>query len=100
MPTAGRSRTSRRLVLVSGLLLLLAGALALGRGASLPRADCAFVNGAEPATRSPALASSITAFTPGMSRAAPTSIERITAAGCGQRTTRACRSPSSATSKV
>lgn len=44
----------RRAVLLSGVGLLLAAALGFGRGERQPRANCAFVNGAEPATLDPA----------------------------------------------
>lgn len=59
MPHASRSRATRRVLLLALGVLLVAGALALGRGASLPRADCAFVNGAEPATLDPAAITAI-----------------------------------------
>jgi oligopeptide transport system substrate-binding protein len=59
MPASGRARTGRprtvrRAVLFSGVGLLLAAGLGFGRGARSPRADSAFVNGAEPATLDPA----------------------------------------------
>jgi oligopeptide transport system substrate-binding protein len=59
MPVAGRSRTFRRVVFLSCLGVLLAAALGFGRGAHLDRADCAFVNGAEPATLDPAVITAI-----------------------------------------
>ncbi|HZO09477.1 MAG TPA: peptide ABC transporter substrate-binding protein [Myxococcota bacterium] len=59
MPRASRSRATRRVLLLALGVLILAGALALGRGASLERADCAFVNGAEPATLDPAAITAI-----------------------------------------
>jgi len=59
MSAAGRSRTLRRIVFLSGPGLLVAATLAFGRGARLPRADCAFVNGAEPATLDPAVITAI-----------------------------------------
>ena len=49
-----RPAARRRLFFLSGTVVLVAAAFGLGRGASLPRADCAFVNGFEPATLDPA----------------------------------------------
>jgi oligopeptide transport system substrate-binding protein len=49
----------RRAVLLSGVGLLLAAGFGFGRGSRLVRADCAFVNGAEPATLDPAAITAI-----------------------------------------
>jgi oligopeptide transport system substrate-binding protein len=54
-----RTRAPRRIVLASCAGILVAAALGLGRGASLPRADCSFVNGVEPATLDPAAITAI-----------------------------------------
>ncbi len=59
MAAAGGSRTLRRIAFLATLALLGAGALALGRGTRLALADCAFVNGAEPATLDPAAITAI-----------------------------------------
>lgn len=52
-------RATRRILLSATLAALVFFALALGRGARLERADCAFVNGAEPATLDPAAITAI-----------------------------------------
>jgi oligopeptide transport system substrate-binding protein len=54
-----RTRAPRRIVLGSSAAIVVAAALGLGRGASLPRVDCAFVNGVEPATLDPAAITAI-----------------------------------------
>ncbi|MFN0008991.1 MAG: peptide ABC transporter substrate-binding protein [Planctomycetota bacterium] len=59
MLSASRTRATRRALLSATLAGLILMALALGRGARLERADCAFVNGAEPATLDPAAITAI-----------------------------------------
>jgi oligopeptide transport system substrate-binding protein len=58
MAAAVSSRAQRRIVLVACVSALLAAVLA-GGGASSRPADCAFVNGAEPATLDPAVITAI-----------------------------------------
>jgi oligopeptide transport system substrate-binding protein len=59
MASVGLVRTQRRVVFLALPSLFLAVALCFGRGARLSRADCAFVNGAEPATLDPAVITAI-----------------------------------------
>jgi oligopeptide transport system substrate-binding protein len=59
MTAVGVFRVRRRLVFLALPGLFLAVALCFGRGAHLSRADCAFVNGAEPATLDPAVITAI-----------------------------------------
>jgi len=58
-PSRTRRRVARRTAALGGLVLLAAAGLGLSRGAHAPRPDCAFVNGAEPATLDPAAITAI-----------------------------------------
>ena len=59
MRPALRSPSRQLGILLGSAVALVAAALGFGRGASLPRADCAFVNGVEPATLDPAAITAI-----------------------------------------
>ena len=59
VPSRIPRRVTRRIASLFGLALLAAAGLGLARGARVPRPDCAFVNGAEPATLDPAAITAI-----------------------------------------